>query len=54
MREFRKHGSVRGALSNERPYRDPGCHRQTSVTAETVMHRSNYRCATGLRPSKST
>ena len=22
MREFRKHGSVRGALSNERPYRD--------------------------------
>jgi len=23
VREFRKHGSVRGALSNERPYRDP-------------------------------
>ena len=23
MREFREHGSVRGALSNERPYRDP-------------------------------
>jgi hypothetical protein len=23
MREFRSYGSVRGALSNERPYRDP-------------------------------
>ena len=23
MREFRPYGSVRGALSNERPYRDP-------------------------------
>jgi putative transposase len=23
VREFREHGSVRGALSNERPYRDP-------------------------------
>ena len=23
MREFRLYGSVRGALSNERPYRDP-------------------------------
>ena len=24
MREFRTYGSVRGALSNERPYRDSG------------------------------
>ena len=24
MREFRTYGSVRGALSNGRPYRDPG------------------------------
>ena len=23
MREFREYGSARGALSNERPYRDP-------------------------------
>jgi hypothetical protein len=23
VREFREHGSVRGALSNERPYREP-------------------------------
>lgn len=23
MREYRTYGSVRGALSNERPYRDP-------------------------------
>ena len=28
MRESRTYGSVRGALSNERPYRDRGaCHR---------------------------
>ncbi len=24
MREFREYGSARGALSNERPYREPG------------------------------
>jgi hypothetical protein len=27
MRESRTYGSVRGALSNERPYRDPGATR---------------------------
>jgi hypothetical protein len=35
MRESRTYGSVRGALSNERPYRDP---RQTYGKARGTNH----------------
>ena len=30
MREFRLYGSVRGAFSNERPYREPASRRQAA------------------------
>ena len=33
MRESRTYGSVRGALSNERPYRDRGTRRARVVSA---------------------
>jgi hypothetical protein len=33
VREFREHGSVRGALSNERPYRDQS-NRQVGIKVE--------------------
>ena len=46
MRESRTYGSVRGALSNERPYRDPAnvsfWHEATDTTA------SNFRSLLGV------
>ena len=35
MREFRSYGSVRGALSNERPYRELSCSDCIDSTAIT-------------------
>jgi hypothetical protein len=36
MRESRKYGSVRGALSNERPYRDRQAKLARSISAAQV------------------
>jgi hypothetical protein len=38
MPELGPYGSVRGALSNERPYRDSGARKQTE-TAGFLLHR---------------
>ena len=44
MREFRTSGSVRGALSNERPYRE---HCRNSVQFPLLSRRSSMVGATG-------
>jgi hypothetical protein len=36
MRESRSYGSVRGALGNERPYRDPFCLEVCSLSDRLV------------------
>src|ERR1700746_2247402 len=52
MRESRTYGSVRGALSNERPYRDIGGATRTTAPARAMTLRGrDSRCAprAGLR-----
>jgi hypothetical protein len=55
MRESRTYGSVRGALSNERPYRDRG--RDVAIRAVSFIPRDTHHprgeAVDGYRPSRS-
>jgi hypothetical protein len=50
MREFRSYGSVRGARSNARPYRDPQLS-QSPIATKCDRPRPSFRAATQTMPS---